>query len=188
MDLDVDDSYASNVNDDLEEDTDENDGSDEIENDDDSEEYYEEDEYEDIESDEQDNSLDDTSEEEDKEEEYYEEDEYEEEEYTEPSQNTDKINPLPTSQKKNISNQQPLQDEFEPIKVSKLIKATRKQKKPEQQQLKEEPYQANADHYYDDILPEILDDIQTNKLETIAKIIGGIILLCFVMWYLIYFL
>lgn len=50
------------------------------------------------------------------------------------------------------------------------------------------PYEANADHYYDDVLPEVIDDLRSNLLENILKGVGCIVLLLFVMWYLIYFL
>lgn len=172
MDLDNDTSYEDADNN-LEDNPDENE--------EETEEYYEEDDYEEIELDEEpDGSLYEEEEEED----YYEEDDYEESMQRE--EEIQKEHKPITKTNRSNQPQSSKTDEFQPIKVTKLLKNN--QQKPKKKMEKEEPYYANSDHYYDDILPEILDDIQSNKLETIAKIVGGIILVCFVMWYLIYFL
>lgn len=146
-------------------------GSEDYSDSDESEEYYEEDDY--TESDSE--NEDDEEEEEDveeEEEEYYEEDDYE-----------DAVNDAEEDVEENQQEEYETKD-FQPIKAKFIDKKTKKSTK----QTEIVSYEANEDHYYDDILPEVLDDINNNTLETVAKIVGMLILLVFVMWYLIYFL
>lgn len=120
------------------------------------------------------------------EEEYYEEEEYfEENDFIEDSTTEDETD----NETIEDNNQEEyfegddynFTEEFNPINITSQESA-----KVNESQVK--PYDANADHYYDDVLPELLDDIRTNKVENILMVVGCILGLFFVMWYLIYFL
>lgn len=78
---------------------------------------------------------------------------------------------------------------FVPIDIKKGIKKPQiKIKKEPKEEKTLQPYEANHDHYYDDVLPEILDDIRSHTPETILKIIGCVVALLLIIWYLIYFI
>lgn len=78
---------------------------------------------------------------------------------------------------------------FVPIDINKNVaKASVPKQRATAPKKKEPPYDANHDHYYDDVLPEVLDDIRSHTAENVLKAIGCIAALLLIIWYLIYFL
>lgn len=82
------------------------------------------------------------------------------------------------------------EDGFVPIDITKNIRADQSAERKESptQKGSKEPYQANHDGYYDDVLPEILDDIRSHTAENVLKAISAVGALLLIIWYLIYFL
>ena len=145
------------------------------------EEYYEEDDY----STEENTQEADYEEEDELGEEEYEEEYFEDDEYFKDDEDNEAETIEENSPAKENKEQKNSDNEFQPIKATFV---SPKKTKVNMKEDKQKPYNANADHYYDDVLPQVLDDINNNTLEFVAKVVGIVILLIFVMWYLIYFL
>ncbi len=48
-------------------------------------------------------------------------------------------------------------------------------------------YNPNEDHYYDDVVPEIIDELKSHTLENVLKAVGCLAVLILTIAYLIYF-
>jgi len=83
------------------------------------------------------------------------------------------------------------QPKKEPVKAEKPKKAAPiKEKPPVKESSPKKPvkeYDANHDHYYDDVLPELLDEINKFPIEVILKVGIGVVMLVTVILYCVYY-
>lgn len=66
-------------------------------------------------------------------------------------------------------------EDSKPIKIPKKIESV-------------STYDPNHDHYYDDVLPDLLNEIEKSPVETILKIVGAVVFLIAIILYCVYFI
>jgi len=74
------------------------------------------------------------------------------------------------------------------VYVKKTAPPVTKTKPTSLPQKKQKPYDTNHDHYYDDVLPELIKESTSIAKENILKAIGIIIGIIFIIVYLIFML
>ena len=80
-----------------------------------------------------------------------------------------------------------------PVKKKEAVPAAEDQVQSKPQRLPKKvetvsTYDPNHDHYYDDVLPDLLNEIEKSPIELILKIVGAVIFLIAVILYCVYFL
>lgn len=101
------------------------------------------------------------------------------------------VYPNTTSGSPTTSSVSPSDTSYQPADMSKAIHLSSEEsdaKENTSSKEQQKPYEANADHYWDDIRPEIEDVIKENKLDIIIKIVGSGVLVILLIIYLIFFL
>jgi len=87
-----------------------------------------------------------------------------------------------------FSEEMAFESEPEEKYVKKIVPPAAKVKQNNRPLKKQKPYNPNRDHYYDDVLPELIKENTAIAKENILKAIGIIIGIFFIIVYLIFML